>query len=114
LIHERHNQAMKIFRNMHLFVEVARASSFRRAAGGVGPARTPPCRAASPNVERAVGLRLFNRSTRRVELTEGGRLYFNNCQRIIQEVELAASGAHPPAGAAHRGDPGLAAGGLQL
>ncbi|MBU3738813.1 MAG: LysR family transcriptional regulator [Rhodoferax sp.] len=79
---------MEIFRNMHLFVEVARASSFRRAAEVLGlPNSTVSRRIAE--LERAVGLRLFNRSTRRVELTEGGRLYFNNCQRIIQEAELA-------------------------
>jgi DNA-binding transcriptional LysR family regulator len=34
-------------------------------------------------------LRLFNRTTRRVELTEGGRLYFERCTRIIKEAQLA-------------------------
>lgn len=79
---------MEIFRNMHLFVEVAKASSFRRAADVLGlPNSTVSRRIAE--LEREVGLRLFNRSTRRVELTEGGRLYFENCKRIIQEAELA-------------------------
>ncbi|MEY4267810.1 MAG: hypothetical protein RIS90_2345 [Pseudomonadota bacterium] len=79
---------MDIFRNMHLFVEVAKASSFRRAAEVLGlPNSTVSRRIAE--LERDVGLRLFNRSTRRVELTEGGRLYFANCQRIIQEAVLA-------------------------
>ncbi|NBO39821.1 LysR family transcriptional regulator [bacterium] len=79
---------MEIFKNMHLFVEVAKASSFRRAADVLGiPNSTVSRRIAE--LESAVGLRLFNRSTRRVELTEGGRLYFENCKRIIQEAELA-------------------------
>lgn len=79
---------MDIFRNMNLFVEVARANSFRRAAEVLGlPNSTVSRRIAE--LERDVGLRLFNRSTRRVELTEGGRLYFDNCKRIIQEAELA-------------------------
>ena len=79
---------MDIFRNMHLFVEVAKASSFRRAAEVLGlPSSTVSRRIAE--LERDVGLRLFNRSTRRVELTEGGRLYFDNCRRIIQEAALA-------------------------
>ena len=79
---------MEVFRNMHLFVEVAKASSFRRAAEVLGlPNSTVSRRIAE--LERDVGLRLFNRSTRRVELTEGGRLYFDNCKRIIQEAELA-------------------------
>ena len=79
---------MDIFRNMNLFVDVAKASSFRRAAEVLGlPNSTVSRRIAE--LERDVGLRLFNRSTRRVELTEGGRLYFDNCKRIIQEAELA-------------------------
>ena len=79
---------MEVFKNMHLFVEVAKASSFRRAAEVLGiPNSTVSRRIAE--MELDVGLRLFNRSTRRVELTEGGRLYFENCKRIIQEAELA-------------------------
>ncbi|MFM2035449.1 MAG: hypothetical protein RL459_714 [Pseudomonadota bacterium] len=79
---------MDIFRNMQLFVEVARSSSFRRAAEVLGlPNSTVSRRIAE--LERDVGLRLFNRSTRRVELTEGGRLYYDNCVRIVQEAELA-------------------------
>lgn len=73
---------------MQLFVEVAKASSFRRAAEVLGvPNSTVSRRIAG--LEREVGLRLFHRSTRRVELTEGGRLYFENCKRIVQEAELA-------------------------
>ena len=88
LLHWLHNPAMEVFRNMHLFVEVAKASSFRRAAEVLGlPNSTVSRRIVE--LERDVGLRLFHRSTRRVELTEGGRLYFDNCKRILQEAELA-------------------------
>ncbi|MFM1907291.1 MAG: hypothetical protein RLZZ591_968 [Pseudomonadota bacterium] len=88
MLHQRHNLRMEVFRNMHLFVEVAKASSFRRAAEVLGlPNSTVSRRIAE--LEREVGLRLFNRSTRRVELTEGGRLYVENCKRILQEAELA-------------------------
>ena len=79
---------MEVFRNMQLFVEVAKTSSFRRAAEMLDmPPSTVSRRIAE--LERDVGLRLFNRSTRRVELTEGGRLYFDNCKRIIEEAALA-------------------------
>jgi len=84
----RHNRSMELFRNMPLFVEVAKASSFRRAAEALDlPSSTVSRRIAE--LERDLGLRLFNRSTRRVELTESGRLYFDNCKRIIEEAELA-------------------------
>ena len=83
-----HNPVMDVFKNMHLFVEVAKASSFRRAAEVLGiPGSTVSRRIA--DLERDLGLRLFNRSTRRVELTEGGRQYFENCKRILNEARLA-------------------------
>ena len=79
---------MDSFRNIHVFVEVAKACSFRLAAESLGmPNSTVSRRIAE--LERDVGLRLFNRSTRRVELTEGGRLYYQNCKRLIEEAELA-------------------------
>lgn len=79
---------MDIFRNMPLFVEVAKASSFRRAAEALDlPSSTVSRRIAE--LERGIGLRLFNRTTRRVELTESGRLYFDNCKRIMAEAQLA-------------------------
>jgi len=80
-----------MFRNMHLFVEVARASSFRRAAEVLGmPNSTVSRRIAE--LERDVGLRLFNRTTRHVELTDVGRAYFESCKRILAEAQIAHQG----------------------
>lgn len=79
---------MHFFHNMPIFVEVAKANSFRRAAEVLGlPNSTVSRRVAE--LERSLGLRLFNRTTRQVELTEAGRLYFANCTRIMAEAELA-------------------------
>lgn len=79
---------MDIFRNMPVFVEVARAKSFRGAAENLGlPSSTVSRRIAE--LERDVGLRLFNRTTRLVELTESGKLYYDRCRRIVEEAEIA-------------------------
>ncbi len=79
---------MEILKNMHLFVEVAKASSFRRAGEVLDlPSSTVSRRIAE--LERDVGVRLFHRTTRRVELTEAGQRYFENCKRIVKEAELA-------------------------
>jgi DNA-binding transcriptional LysR family regulator len=79
---------MNAFRNMQVFVAVAQASSFRQAALTLGlPSSTVSRRIA--DLERDVGLRLLHRTTRRVELTEGGRQYFDHCRRIVQDAELA-------------------------
>ncbi|SIT30106.1 LysR family transcriptional regulator [Achromobacter sp. MFA1 R4] len=79
---------MKRLHGMELFAEVAKAHSFSRAAAALGvPASTVSRQVAE--LERSVGLRLLNRSTRRVELTEAGRLYFERCRRIVAEAEVA-------------------------
>ena len=79
---------MNGLKNMPLFVEVARASSFRRAGEALGiPHATVSRRIAE--LERDIGTPLFNRTTRRVELTDAGKLYFEYCDRIIRETQLA-------------------------
>lgn len=79
---------MERLRNMHVFVEVARACSFRRAGEVLGlPNSTVSRRIAE--LEREIGLRLLNRTTRRVVLTEAGQAYFERCRRIIDEARLA-------------------------
>lgn len=79
---------MDRFRNIELFVTVARAGGFRAAAEVLKlPNSTVSRRIAE--MERDLGLRLFNRTTRRVELTEIGRLYFARCQGLVDEAEAA-------------------------
>lgn len=79
---------MEIFKNMAIYVEVVRAKSFRRAAEVLGmPNSTVSRRIAE--LEQAVGLRLLNRTTRTVELTGEGRIYYERCRRIVEEARLA-------------------------
>lgn len=77
-----------MLKNMQLFVEVARAKSFRRAADVLGMPNSTVSRRIS-ELERDVGLRLFNRTTRQVEMTEVGRAYFESCERLIAEAQAA-------------------------
>ena len=39
-------------------------------------------------MEREFGVRLFNRTTRRVELTDAGRRYFERCAHLVDEARL--------------------------
>ena len=79
---------MDHLKDMGLFVEVARAKSFRRAANTLNmPSSTLSRRIHA--LERAIGLRLFNRTTRRIELTEAGQIYFERSKRIVDEARLA-------------------------
>ena len=74
--------------DMALFVEVARARSFARASAVLGvPPATLSRRIAA--MERRLGLRLFDRTTRRVELTESARRFFDRCEFVVDEARLA-------------------------
>ena len=71
-----------------MFVEVARAMSFTRASQASGvPIATLSRRIAQ--LERRVGVRLFERTTRRLSLTEPGRRYLERCEHIVQEADIA-------------------------
>lgn len=73
---------------MALFVEVVRTKSFSRAAEALDvPISSLSRRIAE--LEKAVGLRLLNRTTRKVELTEAGAAYFNRCQSIVDTARVA-------------------------
>ncbi|MBF6031707.1 LysR family transcriptional regulator [Pseudomonas sp. P155] len=79
---------MELLNDMALFVEVVRARSFRRAAENMGmPGSTLSRRISS--LEKAIGLRLLHRTTRKIETTEAGQVYFERCQRIVDEARLA-------------------------
>lgn len=71
-----------------LFVEVARVRSFTRAAESLSmPASTLSRRIGA--LERDIGVRLLKRSTRQVDLTEAGAVYFERSQHIIDEARMA-------------------------
>jgi hypothetical protein len=66
--------------DMALFVEVARALSFTRASKVSGiPIATLSRRVAT--LEKRVGVRLFERTTRRLVLTQPGKRYLDRCER---------------------------------
>src|SRR5690349_15485868 len=76
---------MDVLNYMRLFVEVARHKSFRGAADALGMPNSTLSRNIA-ELEKAIGLKLLNRSTRRVELTEAGETYFKRCECIVEEA----------------------------
>ncbi|MBY0242820.1 MAG: LysR family transcriptional regulator [Burkholderiaceae bacterium] len=79
---------MELLNDMALFVEVVKAKSFRRAGEAIGMPIATVSRRIS-GLEQAIGLRLLHRTTRRIEMTEAGLLYYERCRRIVEEARLA-------------------------
>lgn len=79
---------MEFLNDMALFVEVVKAKGFRGASDATGVPNSTLSRRISA-LEKAIGLRLLHRTTRKVEVTEAGQLYFERCKRIVDEARLA-------------------------
>jgi DNA-binding transcriptional LysR family regulator len=70
------------------FVAVATANSFTRAARAIGMSPTHVSRSIGQLEERLQTV-LFHRTTRKVSLTDAGRIFFEHCQRISEERDEA-------------------------
>lgn len=79
---------MEFLNDIALYVEVVKARSFRRAAETIGMPNSTLSRRIGI-LEKAIGLRLLHRTTRNIELTEAGQIYFERCKRIVDEARLA-------------------------
>ena len=74
---------------MRVFAQVVEAKSFSAAADKLGMSKSLASRHVSA-LERALSVKLLNRSTRKLSLTEAGAVFYEHCARIVQEAELAA------------------------
>jgi DNA-binding transcriptional LysR family regulator len=81
-------EARNVLQDMALFVEVARTRSFSRAAEQLGLSTATVSRRIAA-IEHHSAARLFNRSTRRVELTTIGERYLERCGHLVDEARLA-------------------------
>lgn len=81
---------MKSIRGVVGFVRTVAAGSFAAAAKELGI--TPVAVGKSvQRLERELGVRLLQRSTRKLSLTEEGRLYYERCTGPLRELEIAQS-----------------------
>jgi DNA-binding transcriptional LysR family regulator len=70
------------------FILVAEEGGFSRAAAELGVSKSAASRQISA-LESELGASLFNRTTRRVELTEAGQVYLDKVRAILAELEAA-------------------------
>lgn len=79
---------MELLNDMALFVDVVKAMSFSGAAQANGVPNATLSRRITM-LEKSIGLRLLHRTTRKLELTEAGQLYYERCWRIVKEARIA-------------------------
>ncbi len=76
------------FRQLRDFLAVAEELSFRKAAERLNLSQPPLTRSVQA-LERSLGLKLFDRTTRRVTLTRAGESFMSDARRILQQVMQA-------------------------
>ncbi|MHC5351101.1 LysR family transcriptional regulator [Pseudomonas sp. A46] len=79
---------MNLFEDMRVFVVVVEAGGFSAAAQRLNIAKSVVSRRMG-GLERHLECRLFNRTTRRLSLTETGLDYFERAQRILGDLAEA-------------------------
>src|SRR6185436_334436 len=68
------------------FAQTARHRSFAAAARDLGTSPSTIAKSVA-RLEAALGVKLFHRTTRRVNLTADGERLFRRCERVLAEVE---------------------------
>ncbi len=79
---------MRNLNELQFFVHVSQTQSFTQAARHLGVPKSTVSRALR-RLEGRLGVRLVERTTRSVALTEAGELYLDHCQRVMEEAEQA-------------------------
>lgn len=77
---------MNQLEGMRIFTRVAELTSFTRAAESLGIPKASASTIVSA-LETELGARLLHRTTRRVELTEDGRVFYDRCKDLLADVD---------------------------
>lgn len=80
--------ASERLKDIDLFVSVANAGSFNAAAERLNLTASAVSKGIA-RLERRLQVRLFERTTRRLALTDGGAAYYRTCSRVLAELEDA-------------------------
>ncbi len=77
---------MERLKHMAIFARVVECGSFTGAAAQLAMSVSSISQTIT-KLEHALQIRLLNRSTRRISLTEAGRIYYQGCRKMLQEAQ---------------------------
>ncbi len=81
---------MDRFDELNTFVRVVESGSFTAAADALDTAKSAVSRRIA-ELEKRLGAQLFHRTTRRLNLTDSGRAFYEHAKRILEDLEEAES-----------------------
>jgi len=93
---------MDRLQSMQIFARVVEMHSFTRAADSLVLPKSRVTRAVK-DLEKFLGARLLQRTTRHISLTPEGTLYYDHCRRLLAEIEAVES-SFPGAPGGRAGD----------
>ena len=79
---------MEDLQRMAIFARVVDDKSFSAAARSLNLSKSVVSKQVT-QLEKSVGARLLNRTTRALSLTEAGAVFYEHCSRIVEELEEA-------------------------
>ena len=77
---------MDQFEAMRVYLRVAELKSFTQAANSLGQPKATVS-ATVQRLEQSLGTRLLHRTTRRVEMTQDGQVYYERCRDLLADVD---------------------------
>ena len=81
-------ETMEDLERMAIFARVVETKSFSETARRLGLSKSLVSKEVT-RLEKSLGARLLNRTTRAMSLTEAGALLYDHCARIVEELEQA-------------------------
>ncbi len=84
------NKLMPLLSDMAIFVTVVEQGNFSKAAKKLGVTPSAVSRQIS-RLEDALGIKLLQRTTRQLALTESGAITFNYCKQMVESADQAVN-----------------------
>ena len=81
---------MDVFSGLIEFVRTVEHLSFVRASESLGMSKSAVSKSVA-RLEQRLNVKLLNRTTRQISLTEAGKVFYQRCRQILEEIEASTN-----------------------